>query len=95
MKSAGAVGEVVGWGRNTAHLEQALALGVIDRYEADLGAALDGADVVVVAVPVVVVEAVPLAESPGRILAEAVASDLDLPGFAFLGSQQPFGEAIR
>ena len=49
LKQAGAVGEVVGWGRREAHLQQALELGVIDRLEMDLGAAVAGADVVVAA----------------------------------------------
>lgn len=52
LKAAGACQEVVGAGRDTAHLERAVALGVIDRYEADAAAAVKGADVVVVAVPV-------------------------------------------
>ena len=50
LKQAGAVGEVVGWGRREAHLQQAVELGVIDRLEMDLGAAVAGADVVVAAV---------------------------------------------
>jgi len=51
LREAGAVGEVVGCGRDPAHLQQAVQLGVIDRYEIDPAAAVAGADVVVLAVP--------------------------------------------
>jgi prephenate dehydrogenase len=42
---------VVGAGRNPQHLQTAVDLGVIDRYETDLGMAVAGADMVLVAVP--------------------------------------------
>lgn len=45
------VGEVVGASRNASNLKRALALGVIDRYDTEIGAAVKGADMVVVAVP--------------------------------------------
>ena len=51
LKKAGAVGEVVGAGRDVAHLEKAKALGVIDQFETDISLAVDGCDMVVVAVP--------------------------------------------
>ena len=50
LKQAGAVGEVVGWGRRQGHLQQGVDLGVIDRFSLDLGEAVAGADVVVAAV---------------------------------------------
>ena len=52
LKAAGACREVVGYGRNPESLRKALELGVIDRYETDMAAALAGADVVVLGVPV-------------------------------------------
>jgi len=52
LRAAGQAGEIVGWGRDPAHLERALALGVIDRFEAEPAAAAAGADMVVLAVPV-------------------------------------------
>lgn len=52
LKQAGAVGEVVGVGRSYANLEQALALGIIDRIALDAVDAVHDADVVVLAVPV-------------------------------------------
>jgi len=52
LREAGAVGEVVGCGRDRAHLDEAVRLGVIDRYELDAADAVAGADIVVLAVPV-------------------------------------------
>ncbi len=45
-------GEIVGYGRTLAHLEEAVRLGVIDGAETSAAAAVRGADMVVVAVPV-------------------------------------------
>lgn len=52
LKRAGAVREVVGCGRDVTHLQQALALGVIDRLELDPARAVARADVVVLCMPV-------------------------------------------
>jgi len=51
LKRAGACGEVVGCGRNTSHLQQAIDLGVIDRYDTHPANAVKNADIVVLAVP--------------------------------------------
>ncbi|HXH04053.1 MAG TPA: prephenate dehydrogenase/arogenate dehydrogenase family protein [Candidatus Competibacteraceae bacterium] len=51
LREAGAVGEVVGAGRNELQLAKAVDLGVVDRYDTDLPAAVHGCDMVVVAVP--------------------------------------------
>lgn len=51
LKKAGVVGEVVGAGRDLAHLEKAKSLGVIDHFETDITTAVKGCDMVVVAVP--------------------------------------------
>lgn len=58
LKSKGAVKEVIGTSRSIQHLQRARELGVIDRIEIDMGAAVSGADVVVVAVPVGAMESV-------------------------------------
>jgi len=65
LKRAGVVDEVVGAGRDAQHLQQALALGVVDRIEMDLALAVQGADIVVVATPVGVVETIFRAIIPG------------------------------
>ena len=51
LKKAGAVGEVVGSGRDVAHLEKAKSLGVIDSFDTDIALAVKGCDMVVAAVP--------------------------------------------
>lgn len=51
LKQAGYCNEVVGCGRDADHLQKAVDLGVIDRFTTDIGEAVVGADMVVVAVP--------------------------------------------
>ncbi len=51
LRRANQCDEIVGCGRDEAHLQKAVELGVIDRYEMDVAAAVTGADMVVVAVP--------------------------------------------
>ncbi|MBL1278338.1 MAG: prephenate dehydrogenase/arogenate dehydrogenase family protein [Ectothiorhodospiraceae bacterium] len=58
LKRAGAVGEVVGCGRDIKHLQRAVELGVIDRIEMDMAASVQGADIVLVAAPVGAMEAI-------------------------------------
>lgn len=52
LRRAGAVNEIVGCARSQETLDHALALGVVDTVEHDPAAAVAGADMVVVAVPV-------------------------------------------
>lgn len=58
LRKAGVVDEVVGCGRSKENLERAQALGVIDRYSLDPAKAVDGADVVLLAMPVCATAAV-------------------------------------
>jgi prephenate dehydrogenase len=51
LRTAGFCREVVGGGRDPGHLQQAVDLGVIDRFDTDLARAVAGADMVLVAVP--------------------------------------------
>ena len=51
LRAAGRVDEVVGCGRGKDNLEQAVALGVIDRYTHDVGEAVCDSDLVFLAVP--------------------------------------------
>lgn len=51
LKKADVVGEVIGAGRDVAHLKNAKTLGVIDHFETDITLAVDGCDMVVLAVP--------------------------------------------
>lgn len=51
LREAGQVGEVVGCGRGRENLDKAVELGVIDRFSHDVGEAVEGADMVFLAVP--------------------------------------------
>lgn len=75
LRRAGAVGEVVGCSRRTEHLQRAIDLGVIDRYETDMATAVAGADMVVVSVPLGAMEAVFRAISPA-LAEDAVVTDV-------------------
>ncbi len=52
LRQAGAVREIVGVGRSSGNLEEALRRGAIDRAETDAATAVKGADAVLLAVPV-------------------------------------------
>ena len=69
------VGEVVGSSRSEANLRRAVELGVIDRYDVDPGAAVAGADMVVVAVPLGAVRKV-LGRIHDRVDDDAVITDV-------------------
>jgi prephenate dehydrogenase len=52
LRKAGAVREVVGFGRSAGNLQQARDLGIIDRIGQDIGAEVGDADLVLLATPV-------------------------------------------
>jgi prephenate dehydrogenase len=52
LRAAGYASEIIGYGRSLGNLQQAVALGVIDRVEVSLAEAVRGAGMVVLAVPV-------------------------------------------
>jgi prephenate dehydrogenase len=52
LRKAGAVNDVVGFGRSAANLKQALQLGIIDRIGQDVAAEVGDADLVLLATPV-------------------------------------------
>lgn len=58
LRKAGMVGEIVGSGRRSEHLQEAVDLGVIDRFDTDAAQAVQGADMVVVCVPLGTMEQV-------------------------------------
>lgn len=74
LKQAGIVGEVVGVGRSIANLQQALQLGIIDRVAADPVDAVQGADVVLLAVPVGQMAAIMQAIAP-HLAAHTIVTD--------------------
>lgn len=75
LRRLGLVGEVVGCSRREAHLERARELGIVDRYDTDVAAAVSGADMVVAAVPLGAMAGVFSAMAPG-LCAGAVVTDV-------------------
>ncbi|MBX9629078.1 MAG: prephenate dehydrogenase/arogenate dehydrogenase family protein [Burkholderiales bacterium] len=74
LKRAGSVERVVGIGRGRANLERALELGVVDEIAADAASGVEGADAVVVAVPVGQFDGVLRAIAP-RLDADVLVTD--------------------
>jgi prephenate dehydrogenase len=75
LRQVSACDEIVGTGRDQQHLQQALDLGVIDRFELDIGKAVAGADMVVVAVPLAAMAGVFSAMRP-HLAADAIVTDV-------------------
>jgi prephenate dehydrogenase len=75
LKAAGACGEVVGYGRSGEALQSALELEVIDRAETDIAAAVKGADVIVLGVPVGAMEGV-LSQLKPHLEAQSILTDV-------------------
>ena len=74
LRAAGAVDEVVGCGRALPNLERAVELGVIDRFDQDPAAAVTGADLVFIAVPLGAIRAV-FTAIKDRLRADAIVTD--------------------
>ena len=74
LRSAGAVGEVIGCGRSLPNLERAVALGVIDHYNQDPAAVVADADLVFVAVPLGAMRGI-FASIQGHLRPHAVITD--------------------
>ena len=75
LREAGQCREVVGCSRNPAHLQQAVDLGVIDRFDTDPVQAVAGADMVLVAVPLGAMEAI-FTTLRGHLGADTVITDV-------------------
>ncbi len=75
LRDVGVCEEVVGSSRHPEHLERAVELGVIDRYDTDPARAVEGAVMVVVAVPLGSMAAVFRAMAPG-LAPDAIITDV-------------------
>lgn len=75
LRRADAVGEIVGAGRDEAHLRRAVELGIIDRYNGDPARAVEGADMIVLAVPLGAMGAV-CSVIRARLSAHAILTDV-------------------
>ena len=74
LRAADYCTEIVGTSRNAQHLQTAVDLGVIDRFDTDPAAAVAGADMVVVCVPLGAMEKVFAALRPA-LVPDAVVTD--------------------
>jgi len=91
LRDAGACQEVVGAGRSVGNLQIAVDLGVIDRYETDLGQAVSGADMVVVCVPLGAMEGV-FNAIKGQLSGRVVLTDVgSAKGSVIEAAQRAFG----
>ena len=94
LKQAGAVAEVVGYGRNRDNLERGRELGVLDRYESSIAAAVKDADVIVVAVPLGAMQQV-FAEIASAAPADALITDVgSAKGSVVRAALAEFGDGI-
>jgi prephenate dehydrogenase len=75
LKQHGLVGEVIGYGRSQANIDEALALGIIDKAVPTAAQAVMGADMVVLAVPLASMRLL-LAEIRPYLAANAVLTDV-------------------
>lgn len=82
LKRAGAVGQVVGVGRTAATLERARELGIIDAGSTSVAAALEGAELVLIAAPVAQTGAILAAIAPhlrpGTVVTDAGSTKCDV-----------------
>ena len=74
LKKAGHCRKVVGCSRSESHLRQAVELGVIDTYCLDASEAVEGADVVLLSVPLGAMKPI-LLQIDGHLSPEAVLTD--------------------
>lgn len=74
LRRAGYCKEIVAGGRNADRLRKAVELGVVDRYETDLAAAVKDADMIFVAVPLGAMAAV-FEAIDGHLAEDAVITD--------------------
>lgn len=92
LRQAGVVGEIVGCGRDACHLGVARSLKVIDSYSTDIGQAIHGADMIVVAVPMQAMESV-FRAMRGHVAREAIITDVgSVKGSAIAAAKTVFGE---
>ncbi len=93
LRHAGVVGEVVGAGRDPAHLREAQSLGVIDRGADSVAAAVDGADIVIIATPVGTVVEV-CAQIAPALAPDAVITDVgSVKGSVIAAARKSLGAA--
>lgn len=92
LRGAGACREVVGYGRRVAPLERAVDLGVIDWFETDIAAAVQGAEIVVVCVPLGAMEGI-FRAMPRQVAEHTILTDAgSAKGAVIEAARAAFGE---
>ena len=92
LREEGVVQEIVGCGRSKPNLERAVELGVIDHYTHDIGEAVRGADLIVLAVPLGAMEAT-FRAMQGHLADDAVITDVgSVKGSVVEDAVKVFGE---
>ena len=95
LRQKGYCQEVVGSSRRREHLQEAVDLGVIDRFETDPARAVAGADMILMAVPLGAMEAV-LRQIRGQLAADAVVTDVGSgKGSVVAAARAAFGDVPR
>ncbi len=95
LRQKGYCQEVVGSSRRREHLQEAVDLGVIDRFETDPARAVAGADMILMAVPLGAMEAV-LRQIRGQLAADAVVTDVgSAKGSVVAAARAAFGDVPR
>jgi prephenate dehydrogenase len=93
LRAAGCVGEVIGCGRSAENLELAFDLGVIDGCSQDPAAAVQHADMVLLAVPLGAMRTT-LQQIGGALAADAVVTDVgSVKGSVVADAVAVFGQA--
>ena len=92
LRQAGYCHEIVGSGPRQASLRRAVELGVITRYHADAGRAVEGADMIVLAVPLGAMEDVLRRIAP-KLGPQAVVTDVgSAKGSVVMAAHAAFGQ---
>jgi prephenate dehydrogenase len=92
LRQAGACAEIVGAGRDPMHLQQAVDLGVIDRFETDIATAVKDADMVFVSVPVGAMAAVFSALKDSLSDSAVLTDGGSAKGSVIAAAEQAFGQ---
>ncbi|WP_456447471.1 prephenate dehydrogenase [Thiolapillus sp.] len=92
LRKAGVVEEIIGCGRGRENLEKAVELGVIDRYTHDIGEAVQGADIVFLAVPLGAMKAAFTAMKPHLLETALITDGGSCKGSVVADAREVFGE---
>jgi prephenate dehydrogenase len=94
LRAAGQVEEIIGCGRSRENLQQAVELGVIDSYSHDIGEAVEGADLVFLAVPLGAIRAA-FEAMKGHLADNAIITDAgSVKGSVIRDCEEVFGAML-